>query len=286
MNTWSVQQAIDQALEQRNVEGVRRVVGAGSRLTEQVVWRGRNWQADALLLHHAMLTGDIRGLLASGEAGLDWGSRLGELIELSELHHLVRPHTSADLTGFVLEHWPGNWKDFRDQGGNSLLHGLARHERPLQVAVALAMGADPNARNHRGQTPLHVTGDRVTAATLIHKGADPTRRDVRGHTPLRAAIERLVKTSRRKQGAVGCDLEVVSLVACLGKQGRLDADPHARVLAQRLVRLEAQGLGADGSRDMEDVLDQARRIMAGFQRRKLMRLAHKPKGRKAQNRAM
>lgn len=286
MNAPSLQHAIDEALEQRTTDGLRRAVAAGSQLDESVVWRGRTWRAEALLLHHAILTGDIGALEATQESGLDWGTRLANLIDLAALAELMRPHSGGDLTGFVLEHWPGDWKGFRDQGGNSVLHGLARHERPLQVAAALAMGADPNARNHRGQTPIHVVRDRVSAVTLIHKGCDPTRTDVRGHTPLRRAVEQLMKTARGKQGALGCDLEAVCVVACLGKKGRLEADPHARLLAQRLVRLEAGGLETGGSQDMANVLEQARRIVAGLQRSRLMRLARKTKGRKTQPRAM
>lgn len=67
----------------------------------------------------------------------------------------------------------------------------------------LAMGADPRATNHLGQTPLHslatqnnfyssTHGSRVEVivAALIRRGADPNARDAAGRTALLEAVQR------------------------------------------------------------------------------------------------
>lgn len=55
----------------------------------------------------------------------------------------------------------------------------------------MARGADVNAANNRGWTPLHaaaVRGHAEVAACLLQSGADVTRRNRAGRTPLQEAI--------------------------------------------------------------------------------------------------
>ena len=62
-----------------------------------------------------------------------------------------------------------------------------------EVKAALAAGADPNARNEIGNTPLHyaATGNNNPSVIVafIEAGADPNARTESGHTPLHLAAE-------------------------------------------------------------------------------------------------
>ena len=55
------------------------------------------------------------------------------------------------------------------------------------MAARLAGGADPNARNNFGETPLHWTGTRAKAQLLISAGAKVDARSRNGRTPLHHA---------------------------------------------------------------------------------------------------
>jgi len=61
------------------------------------------------------------------------------------------------------------------------------------VRMLLAAGADPNAQNSAGLTPLHTggfTGDVEITKLLLEAGADPEIRDKKGRTALDMARER------------------------------------------------------------------------------------------------
>ena len=79
----------------------------------------------------------------------------------------------------------------RDGGGRTPLHNVAPSGNPGMVRALLAAGADPNTRDRWGETPLHevaLWGNAGMVRVLLAAGADPTARDDSGQTPLNAAM--------------------------------------------------------------------------------------------------
>jgi ankyrin repeat protein len=73
------------------------------------------------------------------------------------------------------------------------LHAALAGPEPGIAAVLIAAGADVNARQQAGNTPLHETahaGLADLARLLLEHGADPTARDDDGHTPADIARQR------------------------------------------------------------------------------------------------
>jgi ankyrin repeat protein len=82
---------------------------------------------------------------------------------------------------------------WRDSLGYTPLHWAAAVDNDAEVRLLLDAGADPNARDLRGQTPLHIasmshirSGD-VMIKTLIARGACVDVADARGVAPLQIA---------------------------------------------------------------------------------------------------
>ena len=82
----------------------------------------------------------------------------------------------------------GNW--VRLNGESSPLHAaVARHSESSTATAALILGgADPNARDINGETPLHQVRDSDVAAMLVVAGADPNARSASGRVPLHAVV--------------------------------------------------------------------------------------------------
>ncbi|KAL7303360.1 hypothetical protein TKK_0004547 [Trichogramma kaykai] len=83
-----------------------------------------------------------------------------------------------------------------EETGDSPLHlALAHPQYTMMIDAMLAHGADPNARNKAGATPLHVTSAICKVArshfeALLSAGADPNATDAQGETPLHAICRR------------------------------------------------------------------------------------------------
>lgn len=78
-----------------------------------------------------------------------------------------------------------------DDLNRRLLHVAAGDARPDRVAELLALGADPNAPDANGWTPLHFAAQarsRECLAFLLSGGADPTLQDSDGNTALWRAV--------------------------------------------------------------------------------------------------
>jgi ankyrin repeat protein len=72
-----------------------------------------------------------------------------------------------------------------DAGGSTPLHHAAGFADVQTMTVLLDKGADVNARNRRGSTPLHwAIHDEAKVRLLLGRGANVNARNVEGHTPV------------------------------------------------------------------------------------------------------
>ena len=72
------------------------------------------------------------------------------------------------------------------------LHCAAAHGQAALVRSLLAAGADPNAVDDNGATPLHwaaVQGHYAVARLLLEAGANPNAENNKGATPVHLAFE-------------------------------------------------------------------------------------------------
>jgi ankyrin repeat protein len=69
-----------------------------------------------------------------------------------------------------------------------LLHIAVSGGHPDTVAFLLTQGADANATNYSGETPLHkIAGNIEIAKLLLNAGGNPNARDPMGYTPISKA---------------------------------------------------------------------------------------------------
>ena len=118
-------------------------------------------------------------------------SRMDVVVDLggSTVLHLLcdcvqieQPPTPVDIFRRVLD--GGVAANIRDFYGDTPLHSV--RERPEFIQLLIEYGADVNAQNDRGQTPLHIAfseGDVEVARCLIQAGADLNVRDDFYNTP-------------------------------------------------------------------------------------------------------
>jgi ankyrin repeat protein len=126
--------------------------------------------------------------MVSAGANLSLRDRSGQTV----LHQLVK----ADIfpENGIRKQPSINWLiergmkvDIQDSQGNTPLH----FARELEVVdTLLRHGANPNARNHQGDTPLrtHTKDPYSVIERLIQKGVDVNAQNTQGDTPLHKAV--------------------------------------------------------------------------------------------------
>ena len=103
--------------------------------------------------------------------------------------HVACEKQRGDVAAALLE-WAPALLSLRDAAGNCALHEAAE---PALVALLCAAGADLDAPDARGDTPLHVaarSGRDALVECLLARGADAARPNAEGRTPLHHACER------------------------------------------------------------------------------------------------
>jgi ankyrin repeat protein len=150
------------------------------------VMRSRISQKGARMARHALMGALALAMVAGGAQAQNF-SKGYKFLES------VRNNEMSDVNNTLSE--PGNQiiNTHDVSTGDTALHILvARRDTPW-INYFLARGADPNAKNNKGETPL------VTAANigygegmelLLNSGARPDESNATGETPLISAVHR------------------------------------------------------------------------------------------------
>ena len=123
------------------------------------------------------------------------------------LHYAVsRYHRNPECVQALLA--AGADADARNRPGNTPLHYLGVGNEEASVTIALSLleaGADPNAINDLGETPLHgwarSRANPAVIPLLLDAGADPCAKDCNRTTPLHRATDSRVVASLISAGA-------------------------------------------------------------------------------------
>lgn len=97
---------------------------------------------------------------------------------LAPLHLVTSPHVAYALLS------AGQDPNTRTWDGDTPLHSAARKDDPELVRLLCAFGADVDAQDNTGSTPLHDVSSAKIAQWLLHFGANVNAEDYGEQTPI------------------------------------------------------------------------------------------------------
>lgn len=223
--------------------------------------------------------------------GVDFTKAAESLIIPGELADRLAVNDSKEAIKIVLDLWPkqyGDWADWTDPfTGKTLLHNfLATKSLTVGrcpngiIGELVRMGADVNARDHNGNTPLHISRDVDAAKMLVSNGADTQALNNSKNTPLSETVQRLViETKKRKKnphnGNVNAAIKRhLDLVKFLSEEDRLLNDPKASTIARKISNPDVSGIWPAVSSGQDDcVFEQIVAVMSLNKAKKLEKVA-------------
>ncbi len=130
----------------------------------------------------------------------DRGGRTPLQLTIENFHYSFRSNPLERDHFNLLIKKGADWKTI-DNEGNTLLHTAVKYSFLEGVKFLLSKGADIEARNKAGETPMHMVGQVFgvekkedvqnsikIAELLLSKGADINMKDSTGRTPLHSAV--------------------------------------------------------------------------------------------------
>jgi ankyrin repeat protein len=190
----------------------------------------------------------------------------------AEIEHAVKEGDLEKLGALLIDQ-PEFVSSRNEKHGRTPLHLAAGFRQRAVAELLLAHGADVNAKDNDGGTPLSSAGSKDVTELLLAHGADVNAKDNDGWTPLhrassassrREVVESLmahgadVNAANNKgqtalhMAAIGCNKETVELLLAHG------ADANARAKSGATPLQFARGMSHDpGHKDVVELLTKA-----------------------------